>query len=268
VELTIPESSPFAGLHSLTAPLYGGPGMVAGEGVQVLALYGEFTDKTVFLVDEALARNTIIGKAAAVRVARGQGCLYLFGPHFEHPHYTLANRIVIEAILRDGNRITREKGRAAVKLETLSSTDTDKLIRTLKRELSNARIVAAGLEMMAIRWTIGAKTYEPEKIRVFLEAMWRRIKPLEKRVQLSASKGVADQIAAYARETTELLRTLKTQADQGIDTLNTARSVFDQLHRYTIAFFHIYFHTISQPAHNMFSGVTIEKQNNTLPAMG
>ncbi len=267
VHLTIPEGSIFAGVHSLTAPLYGGPGMIAGEGVEVLARYGDFTEKTVFLVDKTLATDTLIGNAAAVRVDRGKGCLYLFGPHFEHPRFPTANAIVHDAILRDARHTEKANGRPDTLHECLSVAATSELQLGLKRELSNARIVAAGLEMSSVRWLIGAKTYEPEKIRVFLEAMWRRMRPLGKHRRWYVGKDITAQITAHADETTVLLRRLKMQLDRGQDTLETARDIFLCLHHYTLAFFNIYFQTISESSHNLFAGVTIEKQNNALPAI-
>jgi hypothetical protein len=119
--------------------------------------------------------------------------------------------------------------------------------------------------MLPVRWLIGAKTYEPEKIRVFLEYMWRRIRTLEKHRQWYAGNGVANRITAHARKTTVLLRALKSELDHGHDTLNTARAVFNELHRYTMAFFQIYFQTISKPPHNHFAGVSIEKQITASP---
>jgi hypothetical protein len=120
------------------------------------------------------------------------------------------------------------------------------MVRSLKRELSNARIVATGLEIMPIQWLIGAKYYDPEKIRVFLESMWVRIKSLEKCDQLYVRNDRAKKIVDYALETTSLLRRIKNGVDQKRDTINQAKETLDLLHKYTMAFFDVYFGTMSR----------------------
>lgn len=245
VGVRINGSLPFAGAGSLTAPLYGGPGMLASDTDQVLAYYENFTNKTAFLVDEALARETLIGKAAAVRVPFGSGCLYLFGPHFEHPHYPQANRLVADAVFWDSGRST-QVAPPQMKAEKLSKSGSRELIRDLKRELSNSRIVAAGLEMLPIRWLIGAKYYEPEKIRVFLESMWRRIKLLEARGRICTNAGSPAELLANATQTTALLRLMKNELDEKRDTLCIAGRLFALLRSYTAAFLRLYFLTVSE----------------------
>lgn len=245
VDVRINSSLPFAAAGSLTAPLYGGPGMLASDTDQVLAYYENFTNKTAFLVDETLACETLIGKAAAVRVPLGSGYLYLFGPHFEHPHYPLANRLVADAVFWDSGRSKRGTP-PQMKAEKLSESGSRELIRDLKRELSNSRIVATGLEMLPIRWLIGAKYYEPEKIRVFLESMWRRIKPLEARGGICTNAGSPAELLAYATQTTDLLRLIKNELDEKRDTLCIADRLFALLRIYTAAFLRLYFLTVSE----------------------
>ena len=91
-----------------SAPLYGGPGMTHANPKNILAYYSDFTDKTSFLVNRETAANTLIGKAAVIRVPVKKGCFYLFGPHLEHPHYSLANKFVANAILWDTARPCKE----------------------------------------------------------------------------------------------------------------------------------------------------------------
>ena len=246
VGVRINGSLPFATAGSLTAPLYGGPGMLAADTDQVLAYYETFTNKTAFLVDEALACETLIGKAAAIRVPLGSGCLYLFGPHFEHPHYPQANRLVADAVFWDSGSSLQGAPSPQVRAEKLSESGSRELIRDLKRELSNSRIVAAGLEMQPIRWLIGSKYYEPEKIRVFLESMWRRIKPLEARGRICTDADSPTELLAYATQTTDLLRLIKNELDEKRDTLCIARRLFTLLRSYTAAFLRLYFLTVSE----------------------
>ena len=57
---------PFAGIGAVSAPLYGGPGLIPRDSVETLACYSGFTEKTAFLVDPELARETLIGRAAVI----------------------------------------------------------------------------------------------------------------------------------------------------------------------------------------------------------
>jgi hypothetical protein len=175
--------------------------------------------------------------------------MYLFGPHFEHPHYHRANRLVADAVYLDSRLDSRQNPdrRSPVARDALHlpASESANLIRSLRRELSNSRIVAAGLEMFPVRWLIGAKVYEPQKIRVFLDAMWRRLKPLEKRDRIWARAGLPDLLVADACEITALLRRLKNEIDQESATDPIARTLFNLLHRNTMRFLELYFQTIS-----------------------
>jgi hypothetical protein len=245
VGLRLTGEPPFSGEPMLLAPLYGGPGMLAPPEAEVLAHYDHFTDKTVFLVDKDLARDTLLETVAALRVPMGNGRMYLFGPHFEHPHYPRANGLMAAAVYRDCRQPSGECVPVSADALLLPASQSAALIHSLRRELSNARIVAAGLEMQPVRWQIGSKVYEPEKIRVFLDAMWRRLKPLENKQRLLARKDAPELLLADAGETTALLRRLKTGLDAGRVTDTIARTLFQLLHRYTLLFFELYFQTLS-----------------------
>ena len=164
--------APFWRTRALDAPLFGGPGMISSDTDCILARYKAFTSRTQYLVDETIARQTLLGKAAAIRASLGKGHLYLLGPHFEHPHFQEANRLVADAIYWDGGRANRDARQAQNGVPALAVSSSQKLLATLKREVSNSRIVAVGLEMTPVRWRIGNKYYDPEKIRVFLDVMW------------------------------------------------------------------------------------------------
>jgi hypothetical protein len=120
-----------------------------------------------------------------------------------------------------------------------------KLIRDIKRELSNCRIVALGMEMMPVSWLIGMKVYDPAKIRVFLEAMWTRIKSLEKQEEVIFTDGEDSQIVDYASDTTILLRKIRKDAVKGLDTLHLAQQIFKNLNIMTTKFMTIYFRTFN-----------------------
>ncbi|RJR23393.1 MAG: hypothetical protein C4582_05480 [Desulfobacteraceae bacterium] len=225
---------------TIKAPLYGGPAMLPGEAVKVIASYKGFTEKTVFLTEEETCRITLIDKAAVVRCPLGDGCFYLFGPHLEHPRYPEANRIVGEILavetgtrLPDGEEQSQTTAEPGLRIRSFNSA--------LRRELGNARIVAAAMEFLNVRWIIGAKCYEPEKLRVFIEAMWRRLPLVEKNIATSEN---AEQLLSLGARTTHLLRELKTAVDEGRESDRLASNLFRVLRDYTACFLHLYFQTI------------------------
>ena len=246
-EIRLKTAGTFAAISEFNAPLYGGPGMKVSDPSTVLAYYCSFTEKTSFLVSEAIASKTLIGQAAIVRIPSGKGCFYLFGPHLEHPDYPYANKCVADAIFWETGECNGLPNTTVGTLkftgrtEILSGKKARDLVRELRRELSNSRIAASSLEFLPIRWLIGKKVYEPEKVRVFLESMWKRIKLLEKQEGFEVIPGMAEMIVQYARQTTAALRKIKSAVDHHLDTLDLATSVFDLLHRLSMSFFYLYF---------------------------
>jgi hypothetical protein len=241
--------APFAAGLNLDAPLYGGPGMLAPEDAQVLALYQDFTDKTVYLVDPRLARSTLVGTAAVLRAPLGKGWMYLCGPHFEHPGYPQANALIADAVYWDTQpSAARRQSKAGPPV--CAEMEGQSLLKDIKRQVSNSRISAGSLEMQPIRWLIGAKYYEPEKIRYFLEAIWYRLAPLEKHGCLRATVEQAACLRRYAEATTLLVRQLKQHVEQMADTHHLAEKLFGLLHRYAITFLEMYFQTVCEPTPN------------------
>ena len=240
VRLRMTGNRPFTSVESFLAPLYGGPSMVTGRASDVLACYEGFTEKTLFLVDEALAEKTLLGKVAAARTGMGEGSLYLFGPHFEHPHFPMANHLVATAIFWDMKR-ERTNRKSSDSEIILDGAAKKKLILDIKREISNARIVSVGLEAIPIKWNIGCKTYEPEKIRVFLDAMWKRINRLERFRGVRLHKGADEQLVALACQVRQILREMKSRIDDRLDTQDLAGDLFDSLRRLTMLFLQVYF---------------------------
>lgn len=231
------------------APMYGGPVMVVSDPITALACYDAFADNTVFLVNKEIASKTMINHAAIVRMPFGKGCFYLLGPHLEHPNFRDANKWIIDAILWEtgyacscSNTENPEQDRDCIKLSVI---EAEYFVRGLKRELSNSRIAVYGLEFSPVSWLIGKKIYEPDKIRVFLESMWRRIAFLEKLDELNMQNGVVELIIHTAEEITVLLRRIKTDNDLSLNTLGLASSVFHLLHQLSISFFEMYFHNIN-----------------------
>ncbi len=87
---------------------------------------------------------------------------------------------------------------------------------------------------------------QKRKIRVFLDAMWQRIKRLEKSGPLRTEPEIAVQLAAFAAKTTGLLRELKHRLDDSGDTDPLARDLFTLLPGFTTAFLGLYFQTIGE----------------------
>ena len=232
------------------APLYGGPGMKAADPSWVLAEYQGFTRKTSFLTNRKIAQDTLISQGAVVRVPFGQGAFYLLGPHLEHPGFEDANKFIIGIIKREkarsGPRITATAmAEVHVQKEKITGKEAKDFLLSIRRELSNSRIVAGSLEFMPVQWLIGQKVYEPQKIRVYLEAMWKRLRHLEKKKEIRLSSGLHDRIITAAANITIELRRIKQQVDENRDSLETAVIIFDQLHILSIAFFDMYFATLT-----------------------
>ena len=220
--------------RSIIAPLYGGPPMMAYSDVEELAHYEGFTDKTLFLVDEKLAEKTLFGRAAVVKKDFHKGCLYLYGPHFEHPEYPEANEVLLNAIIKNAN-IKESRSfnhdRAPISINQV-------WLKDFKREISNSRIVANGIMMSPITWKIGQKVWEPEKFSYFLDGMWKRLSYFDGKDFLG--EGDSSEIIELSKETTSLLRGLKKGLKQGIDTTKIAEEAFCNLRMLTSKFFEVY----------------------------
>jgi glutamine amidotransferase-like uncharacterized protein len=227
------------GQGQFQAPLYGGPAMLpAGEGVEVLASYLDFTAGTRFLAPPELAAETLLGKAAVLRGRLGKGTLYLFGPHFEHPGFHEANRMLARAIYWD----LPQQPAAAAREETLelSGPEAKALVKAVKRQVSNSRITAVALEDHPARWLIGDKVYEPQKFRVYLEAIWSRLRPLQRASKLAVMPQV-EQLPDLLTGITEGIRALKRELAEGEDTTARATGLFKDLNQASVMFLRMYF---------------------------
>jgi len=237
VLLEMEEGYQVGGKKEIIAPLYGGPSMLPSEDMEVIAYYRGFTKKTKFLVEKELAEKTLNGNIAVAQKKIGKGRLYIFGPHFEHPYYPEANGIIAQIILMEG----KERAMRPLNEEPLSPKIGHSFIEEWRRELSHSRMVAFGLEMLPLQWMIGNKWYEPEKIRVFLEALWRRLSYLESgeetAVALKDPKGMISRL----KEMTHLLRTMKKECDRGHTTDGLAENLFLHLKWVASDFLTIYF---------------------------
>lgn len=98
--------------------------------------------------------------------------------------------------------------------------------------------------MHPVQWVIGDKIYDPGKIRVFLEAVWARLRYLEKANRLWMKPGQDVEVVTQTSNLTSLVRDIKRGLDQGTNTLETARTLFLELRRNCTLFLHIYFRTM------------------------
>ena len=224
--------------QELSVPLYGGPAMTVSDDIEVLAYYTGFTDKTEFLVDREVAEQTLINNVAIARKRLGQGVIYLLGPHFEHPHYPEANSIIFEAMLDGyaGPRLQPDSAEFACDEPGIVNKN---LVRAFKSEISNSRIVALALERKSLQWLIGKKVYDPEKIRVFLEAVWSRISVIDRVECMAEEEGCY--LLHTAQCVTTMLKTLKNESDAGDAVTFVAEELFAKLKALAAAFLTLYF---------------------------
>jgi len=228
------------GKKEMIAPLYGGPAMLPSRDIEPIATYQGFTKRTKFLVEKELAQKTLVGNIAVAKKSMGKGHLYIFGPHFEHPHYPTCNLFLAEIIRKKQNGrlcpIQKDFYGHSVKGETLRN-----FLRDLKREVSNSRIAVSGMSDFTISWLIGNKYYEPEKIQVFLEVLWKRLTYLE-----SGGDGAFDLrdphgMISRLKGITDVLRKTKKGIDRGETTNGLAEDLFLNLKKVTSDLLTVYF---------------------------
>jgi glutamine amidotransferase-like uncharacterized protein len=233
---------------TIIAPLYGGPAIIPSENFDVLACYTAFTSKTIFFLDREIGAEVFLGKAAAIKSRKGRGHFFLFGPHFEHPHYPKANELLGQIIRRYVRGDTAQEIPYTVDAEPLEKSEIKESIRSLKRHISDCRIMAIGLEMNPVRWQLGMKTYEPEKILVFLHAVWNRILVLERMADWKTSKTDYRKMLSYGSEISLLIRQIKRLLDREGETTPLAAYLFNIMKSFTGLFLTTYFNTLKDSA--------------------
>jgi len=228
------------GERELVAPLFGGPSMLPSKDIEPIALYKGFTKKTNFLVEEGLAERTLIGNIAVAKKSMGKGHLYIFGPHFEHPNYPRCNLFLGELIRKNQNGrphpIQKDSYGNSIKGEALRE-----LLKDFKRELSNSRIMASGMDDLPIHWLIGNKYYEPEKISVFINTVWNKVKDLESTSDLEMEKESLLRCIEISKRITREVRTIKSEMREKGDTTFLASELFLDLKALSSNFFTLYF---------------------------
>lgn len=231
------------GKKEIIAPLYGGPSMLPSEDIEPIAIYKGFTKKTKFLVEEELAEKTLVGNIAVAKKSMGKGHLYIFGPHFEHPHYPSCNLFLGEIILKEqnGKPFPIQKDFSGDSQNRVKGEALRGLLKDLKRELSNSRIMASGMDDFSVSWLIGNKYYEPEKISVFINTVWDKLKDLESMLDLGVDKNLLLRCVEISKEIAKDIKTIKSEmGNQGNATL-LASKLFLNLKTLSSNFFTFYF---------------------------
>ena len=231
------------GKKEIIAPLYGGPSMLPSEDIEPIAIYKGFTKKTKFLVEEELAKKTLVGNIAVAKKSMGKGHLYIFGPHFEHPHYPSCNLFLGEIILKEqnGNPFSIQKDFPGDSQNRVKGEALRGLLKDLKRELSNSRIMASDMNDFSVSWLIGNKYYEPEKISVFINTVWDKLKDLESMLDLGVDKNLLLRCVEISKEIAKDIKTTKSvMGNQGNATL-LASKLFLNLKTLSSNFFTFYF---------------------------
>jgi glutamine amidotransferase-like uncharacterized protein len=231
------------GKNEIVAPLYGGPSMLPSEDIEPIATYKGFTKKTKFLVEEKLAEKTLIGNIAVAKKAMGKGHLYIFGPHFEHPHYPSCNLFLSEIIGKEQNerlhQIQNDFSRDPQ--NQIEGEALGELLKDLKRELSNSRIMVSGMNDFSLRWLIGNKYYEPEKISVFINPVWNKLKDLESMPGLEVDRTLLLQCVKISNEIVKEIRAIKSEMKEKDDVTPLASKLFLDLKTLSSLFFRLYF---------------------------
>ncbi len=247
---------PGAGLRTV---LFGGPVMEAGNPDEVRAVYSGLTPRAAFLWPESEAGRLLAGRAAVIFSRLGRGSVLASGPHLEHPLFPRANALALELMQGHWRSLTHGPG-------DLSGVKTGRPLRTwehrrggpaveddvaealldIKREVSNARIVAFGLEKMPVTWKIGVKVWEPEKVRVFLESAWRRLPYIEGNPGLVTDMEGLRGLALGYSEVTGMVKTLRIKVESGEDSLAEAESLLTTLKELTARFLSLYFRMRSE----------------------
>jgi glutamine amidotransferase-like uncharacterized protein len=231
------------GEKKMVAPLYGGPSILPSEDIEPIAIYKGFTEKTKFLVEKELAEKTLIGNVAVAKKAMGRGHLYIFGPHFEHPYYPSCNLFLMDIIFEEQNRrpLTAQDDFPADSQERIKGKVVRELLRDLKRELSNSRIMASGMDDFSTHWLIGNKYYEPEKISVFINTVWKKLKHLESMPGLEVGGASLLRCVEISKKITEDIKTIRSEIIGRGDVTPFAANLFLNLKVLSSTFFELYF---------------------------
>lgn len=235
----------FDGGVTIMAPLFGGPVMEGATEDEVVARYTALSDRAAFLWPRGDAMRLVDGRAAVVVSGIGEGTAVVSGPHLEHPLFPGANAMVAEVLRRHWERVGRRGGD---RLPTgrrsgghVDGEEATRLAQEIRRQVSNARIVAFGLEKMPVTWRIGLKVWEPEKVRMFLDYAWYRLPFVARRAALVSPGERLAHLAGGYGAVTGLVRSVKARIESGENSQAEAELLLGKLKELTAVFLSLYF---------------------------
>lgn len=230
--------------EEMVSPLYGGPSILPSEDIEPIATYKGFTKKTKFLINEELAVKTLIGNIAVGKKSMGEGEIYIFGPHFEHPHYPLCNLYLQEVIFKHLKKETpRVKKNFFEEKKIIKGEPLKGYLKDLKRNLSDARIQASGMSDFNTEWWIGNKLYQSEKIRVFLNFLWDKLRKVEPLNDLEMDENLLRKCIEISHSITPAIQRIRNNVREGGETTRLAEILFENLKTLSSSFLSLYFNT-------------------------
>ncbi|RMF96551.1 MAG: hypothetical protein D6734_03520 [Candidatus Schekmanbacteria bacterium] len=158
----------------LSAPIYGGPFIKDDDTLNQLAVFWDFTDKTLFLIDRETAESICRNSMLAGEKKYEKGKIFLLSTHMEHPDYEFANRFFLGIILDDEFK-AKEISNISQKLEARKMKRgkiENKKYYEFRKNIRNMRQLSIGIENRETYWKIGKKIWETEKIRIFTESLY------------------------------------------------------------------------------------------------
>ncbi|MGD9962710.1 MAG: BPL-N domain-containing protein [Thermoplasmata archaeon] len=149
------------GHRTFVAPVYGGPVFAEPEEDTVTLRYRSFTPRTLFQVDERVAKDMVLGAPALISARVGDGTMTLAGPHLEHPRYPAANE--------EFARITRlsPTRRAGAPRDRASGLDA-----SVRKSLSDLKVAVLGMERES--FLVGAKVWDAGRMLELANAVEKR----------------------------------------------------------------------------------------------
>ncbi|MBU6999069.1 MAG: hypothetical protein HXS49_11905 [Theionarchaea archaeon] len=213
----------------IQAPLYGGPGILSADA-ESQASYTNFTPKTMFLCEKEAATQALLGKKALVTKKVSRGCLYLFGPHFEHPYFPEANRELVTLL----SRIPPRGYHLELTGSPITGTEKRTWVKDVKRWISNGRLAALGLQNF--QWKIGEKMYDPERLAYFFQACFTLVAFLESQQSIRAIPDIPNRAQTLALQVRKL----------GPDA-NEAEIILEGIKTLTSDLYSLAFSTLQQP---------------------
>jgi hypothetical protein len=101
--------------------------------------------------------------------------------------------------------------------------------------------MASGMDDVFTHWLIGNKYYEPEKISVFINMVWNKLKDLESLPGLAMEKESLLRCIEISKHVTRELRAIKSEMREKGDTTLLASKLFLELKALSSNFFRLYF---------------------------